>query len=146
MELGGSLHHSQQPTTSPYPSQINPFLCPSHFWQAHLFSYLVGLRTYQHPGTYQISKDILIWRGSETSWQWVSVANDNGYVINTCYVPYTIFCFAVKACGEEYVNWNPERSQHFCKCYVFVSVSFCLLSFNFLPTRCLSIWKGYVAN
>jgi len=48
MELGGSLPHSQQSTTCPYPSQINPFLCPSHFWQAQLVSFLVGLRTYQH--------------------------------------------------------------------------------------------------
>ena len=31
MELGGSLPHSQQSTTYPYPSQINPFLCPLHF-------------------------------------------------------------------------------------------------------------------
>jgi len=30
MELGGSLPHSQEYTTCPYPSQINPFLCPSH--------------------------------------------------------------------------------------------------------------------
>jgi len=32
MEIGGSLPHSQQSTTCPYPSQINPFLCPSQFW------------------------------------------------------------------------------------------------------------------
>jgi len=51
MELGGSLPHSQEPTTCPYPSQINPFLCPSHFWQAQLVSFLVGLKTYQHPST-----------------------------------------------------------------------------------------------
>jgi len=50
MELGGSLPHSQESTTCLYPSQINPFLCPSHFWQARLFFFLVGLRTYQHPG------------------------------------------------------------------------------------------------
>jgi len=49
MELGGSLPHSQESTTCPYPSQINPFLCPSHFWQVQLVSFLVGLRTYQHP-------------------------------------------------------------------------------------------------
>jgi len=49
MEHGGSLPHSQQSTTCPYSSQINPFLCPSHFWQAQLVSFLVGLRTYQHP-------------------------------------------------------------------------------------------------
>jgi len=49
MELGGSLPHSQQSTTCPYPSQINPFLCPSHFWQMQLVSFLVRLRTYQHP-------------------------------------------------------------------------------------------------
>jgi len=30
MEFGGSLPHSQQSTTCPYPSQIKPFLCPSH--------------------------------------------------------------------------------------------------------------------
>ena len=36
-ELGGSLPHSQVSTNRPSPSQINPFLCPSHFWQAHLF-------------------------------------------------------------------------------------------------------------
>jgi len=51
MELGGSLPHSQESTTCPYPSQINPFLCPSHFSQAQLVSFLVGLRTYQHSGT-----------------------------------------------------------------------------------------------
>jgi len=57
MELGGSLPHSQESTTCPYPRQINPFLCPSHFWQAQLVSFLVGLRTYQHPG---ILKGILL--------------------------------------------------------------------------------------
>jgi len=50
MELGVSLPHSQQSTTCPYPSQINPFFCPSHFWQAQLLSFLPGLRAYQHPG------------------------------------------------------------------------------------------------
>jgi hypothetical protein len=50
MELGGSLPHSQQSTNCPYPSQINPFLCPSHFWQAQFVSFSVGLRTYQHLG------------------------------------------------------------------------------------------------
>jgi len=51
MELGGDLPHSQQSTTCPYPSQINAFLCPSHFWQTQLVSFLVRLSTYQHPGT-----------------------------------------------------------------------------------------------
>jgi len=52
MELvGGSFPHSQGPTTCPYPIQINPFLCQSHFWQAQIVSFLVALRTYQHPGT-----------------------------------------------------------------------------------------------
>jgi len=51
MELGDSIPHSQQSTTCPYPSQINPFLCLSHFWQAQLVSFLVGLRIYQHHGT-----------------------------------------------------------------------------------------------
>jgi len=50
MELRGSLPHSQGSTTCPYPSHINPFLCPSHFWQAQFVYFLVGLRTYQHPG------------------------------------------------------------------------------------------------
>jgi len=54
MELGVSLLHSQKSTTCPYPSQINPFLCPSHFWQVQLVSFLVGLRTYQHPCRYCI--------------------------------------------------------------------------------------------
>jgi hypothetical protein len=49
MELGGSLPHSQESTTCPYPSQINPFLCPSHIWKAQPVSFMVGLRTYQHP-------------------------------------------------------------------------------------------------
>jgi len=49
MELEGSLPHSQQSTTCSCPSQINPFLCPSHFWQTQFVSFLVGLRTYQHP-------------------------------------------------------------------------------------------------
>jgi len=49
MQLGGSLPHSQESTTCPYPSHINPLLCPSHFWQAQLVSFLAGLRTYQHP-------------------------------------------------------------------------------------------------
>ena len=49
MELWGSLPHSQQSTACRYSSPINPFLCPSHFWQAQLVSFLVGLRTYQHP-------------------------------------------------------------------------------------------------
>ena len=50
MELGGPLPQSQVSTTCPYPSQINPFLCPSPFWQAQLVSFLVQLQTYQHPG------------------------------------------------------------------------------------------------
>jgi len=53
MELWGSLPHSQQSIksiTCPYPCQTNPFLCPSHFWQAQLVSFLVGLSSYQHPG------------------------------------------------------------------------------------------------
>ena len=58
MELGGSLPHSQESTTCPYPSQINPFLCPSHFWQAQLVSFLVGLRTYQHPGIKGVGSDV----------------------------------------------------------------------------------------
>jgi len=48
MEVEGSLSHSQDSTTCPYPSQINPFLCPSHFGQPQRFSFLVGLRIYQH--------------------------------------------------------------------------------------------------
>jgi len=36
MELGGSLPHSQESTTCPYSSQINPFLCPSHFGRSSL--------------------------------------------------------------------------------------------------------------
>ena len=44
MELGGQLPHSQKATTCPYPSQINPFLCPSQVWQAQLVSFLVGLK------------------------------------------------------------------------------------------------------
>ena len=58
MELRGSLPHSQQSTTSPYPSQINPFLCPSHFWQAQLVSFLVGLWTYQHRGNVAASSHV----------------------------------------------------------------------------------------
>jgi len=49
MELVGSLPHLQGSTTGPYPSQINSFLCPSHFSEARLVSFLVGLKTYQHP-------------------------------------------------------------------------------------------------
>jgi len=49
MELGVSLPQSQQSTTCLYPSQINPFLCPSQFWQAQLVSFLVGLSTHHHP-------------------------------------------------------------------------------------------------
>jgi len=63
MELGGSLPHSQQSTTCPYPSQINRFLCPSHFWQTQLVSFLVGLRIYQHPGKVTISHKWLIMQG-----------------------------------------------------------------------------------
>jgi len=51
MELGASWPHWHDSTICPYPSEINPFLWPSHFWQAQLVSFLVGLRTYQHPGT-----------------------------------------------------------------------------------------------
>jgi len=40
MEVGSSLPHSQQSTTCPFPSQINPFLCPSHFGQAQLVTFL----------------------------------------------------------------------------------------------------------
>ena len=50
MGIGDSLPHLQQPTTCPYPSQINPFLFASHFRKARLLSFLVGLRTYQHRG------------------------------------------------------------------------------------------------
>jgi len=35
MESGCSLPHSKNPTTSPYPSQINPFLAPSLFLKIH---------------------------------------------------------------------------------------------------------------
>ena len=35
----------------PYPSQISPFLCPSYVCQAQLVSFLVRLKTYQHPGS-----------------------------------------------------------------------------------------------
>jgi len=42
MELGGSLSHSQESTTFTYPTQINPFLCPSHFWQAQLVPSWLG--------------------------------------------------------------------------------------------------------
>jgi len=52
MKLGDSLPHSQETTTCPNPSQINPFLCPSYFWQEQVVSFLVGLRTYQHPGKF----------------------------------------------------------------------------------------------
>ena len=76
MELGGSLPHSQQSTTFPYPSQINPYLCPSHFWQAQLVSFLVGLRTYQHPCMLEGPQHVLcllyLWtlycRGIQTGW------------------------------------------------------------------------------
>ena len=56
MELGGSLPHSQQSNTCLYLSQINPILCPSHFGLAQLVSFLVGLRTYQHPVVYETAK------------------------------------------------------------------------------------------
>jgi len=36
---------------------MNPFLCPSHFWQAQIISLLVGLRTYQHPGRWEDKTD-----------------------------------------------------------------------------------------
>ena len=62
MALGGSLPHSQESTTCPYPSQINPFLCPSHFWQAQQVSFLVGLRIYQHPDTYCFSTATMVAR------------------------------------------------------------------------------------
>ena len=51
IELWYSLPHSQQSTTCPYPNQINPLLCPSQFWRAQFVSFLVGLRTYQHPSS-----------------------------------------------------------------------------------------------
>jgi len=54
MKLGGSLPHWQESTTCPYPSQINPFLCQSHFGQAQFVSFLIGLRTYQHRGSHRI--------------------------------------------------------------------------------------------
>ena len=69
MILGGSLPCSQQPTTCPYPSQIDPFLCPSHFWQAQFVSFLVGLRTYQHSGT----------RRSNSRYFWVTVRKKAKY-------------------------------------------------------------------
>ena len=71
MQLGGSLPHSQQSTTCPYPSQINPFLCPSHFWQVQLVSFLIGLRTYQQLDTYdpQISRfTIRLYRKKNRGW------------------------------------------------------------------------------
>ena len=48
----------QESTTCPCPNQINPFLRPSHFLHAQLVSFLVGLRTYQHPGGVSIPHGI----------------------------------------------------------------------------------------
>ena len=58
MEIGCSLPHSQQSTTCPYPSQINPFLFSTHLWQAQLVSFLVGIRTYQHRGSLTASSHV----------------------------------------------------------------------------------------
>ena len=55
MGIVGLLPNFQVSTTSPFPTQINPFLYPSHFWQAQLVSLVVGLRTYQHPCTYNVT-------------------------------------------------------------------------------------------
>ena len=82
MELGGSLPHSQESTTCPYPSQINPFLCPSHFWQAQLVSFLVRLRAYQYPGKNNVIHGVCeeyAWRNYWPSFLEISyVANDIG--------------------------------------------------------------------
>jgi hypothetical protein len=54
MELGDSLTHLKESTTCPYTNQINPYLYPSRFSQAQFVSFLVGLRTYQHPWQWQV--------------------------------------------------------------------------------------------
>jgi len=71
-ELESSLPHLQEPTTCPYPSQINPILCPSYFWQAQLVSFLVGLRTYQKPNKYQ-EKNYLLRLSFHTTWRITSI-------------------------------------------------------------------------
>ena len=48
VELVSSLPHSQQATTSTYPSQINPSVHHTSDWRSFV-SFLIGLRTYQHP-------------------------------------------------------------------------------------------------
>ena len=93
MELGGSLPHSQQPTTYPYPNQINPFLCLSHFWQAQLVSFLVGLRTYQS-GSKQTMRLTVV---RTTRW---------GYAIT----PFTRSSCPTRQLNKEFHSLNPITS------------------------------------
>ena len=74
IELGGSLPHSQGPPLFICLRQIWPFLCPSHFWQARLVSFLVGLRTYQHPGS-----EIASWTSERASPSFLHVHSNSNF-------------------------------------------------------------------
>jgi len=99
MELGGSLPHSQEFTTCPYPNQINPFPCLSHFCQAQIVSFLVGLRTYQYPC-----------ENSNTHSYKVKGENQQD-ATNTMF----IIKLSVSTCfGHHYAHHQENKTVHYC--------------------------------
>jgi hypothetical protein len=106
MELWGSLPNSQDSTTCHYPSQINPFLYPSHFWQVQIVSFLVGLRTYQHPVTNPLCRYSFVQVQCEITFYGVPVLHDTRHIRNK---------FANEAAGSGRIidssMWLRQRSH-----------------------------------
>ena len=104
MEFGGSLPHPQQSTNCPYPNQINPLFCPSHYWQAQLISFLVGLRTYQR----------LVCLGASSHVTWFLHFHLMHRVVSTCSdvsegVLHTFLCWLNKLKWILNWCWNNRR-------------------------------------
>jgi len=113
MEPEDSLPHSQESTTCPYSSQINPFLCPSHFWQAQLISFLVGLRTYQHP------------------------CNMAWLFIESCQNPYDRNDTSLKRCFARTIWWRPPARENFIASWIYVPFSRMLIWWHSLLQEAL---------
>jgi len=115
MELGGSLPHSQQSTTCPYPSQINTFLCPSQFWQAQLVPFLVGLRTYQHPGIYNtFCHPYSIWCEDRNSSLRVKKTNLMRYLSSVCFFNQPLHVSAIFVAHHQEVYSIYTKSTNCC--------------------------------
>ena len=113
MELGGSLPHSQKSATCPYPSQIDPFLCPSHFWQAQLVFVQVGLRTYQHPSVTMCSLIGWYTHCRETYFFKVPWSEKQNVPLNCWYLPTKLHNVYSKPQDHNMKNRHKYRSQYF---------------------------------